>query len=289
MACSAVEMLSSSGSALASFRTNRTQAFNRRSSRVLVRVHRTAGVTTALSGGVTIRGSRRADSVRCNAEPEKKGTLSNLDKMLDIKPAPPAPPRAERKIVTPTEAPPAAPAAPLQKKGPSTKGDDEPPIDFSEKIIASLCYFLPLLDGLKYSKFLLIQYPQFGVLLLPIAPVAQFYYSLGFFNIAVFFGLYFGVGQNKKLSQFLRYNAMQAIVLDVLLILPDVAGSLFNGINGPPTGGPGLELKILFENTVFIFVYLCVAYGSFSALGGKSVKLPLVGEAAEMQSGGPPE
>jgi hypothetical protein len=56
--------------------------------------------------------------VRCNAEPEKKGTLSNLDKMLDIKPAPPAPPRAERKIVTPTEAP---PAAPLQKKGPSTK------------------------------------------------------------------------------------------------------------------------------------------------------------------------
>jgi hypothetical protein len=65
-------------------------------------------------------------------------------------------------------------------------------------------------------------------------------------------------------------------VLDVLLILPDVVGTLFNGINGPPTGGPGLELKILFENTVFIFVYLCVAYGSFSALGGKSAKLPLV-------------
>eukprot|EP00242_Pyramimonas_sp_CCMP2087_P003439 CAMPEP_0198229388 /NCGR_PEP_ID=MMETSP1445-20131203/114097_1 /TAXON_ID=36898 /ORGANISM="Pyramimonas sp., Strain CCMP2087" /LENGTH=284 /DNA_ID=CAMNT_0043909845 /DNA_START=106 /DNA_END=960 /DNA_ORIENTATION=+ len=284
MACTAVEMLSSSGSAFASFRTNRTQSFSRRTARVSVRVHRTAGVTTALSSGGTIRGSRRAGSVRCNAEPEKKGTLSNLDKMLDIKPAPPVPPRAERKIVIPTE-----PASPVAKKGPSTKGDDEPPIDFSEKIIASLCYFLPLMDGLKYSKFLLIQYPQFGLLLLPIAPVAQFYYSLGFLNIAVFFGLYFGVGQNKQLSKFLRYNAMQAIVLDVLLILPDVVGTLFNGINGPPTGGPGLELKILFENTVFIFVYLCVAYGSFSALGGKSAKLPLVGEAAEMQSGGPPE
>lgn len=251
------------------------------------RARRYGGVTTALSGNERsklptaplARGQRFA--VRCRAEQESKKTLSNLDALLGIEPEPEKPPRAERKV----EAAPPPPSPPQELKAKATI-DDKPTIDFSEKIIASFCYFLPLMDGLKYSKYLLTQFPQFGILLVPLTPVAKIYYSLGFLNILVFFGLYFGVGQNRQLSKFLRYNAMQAIVLDILLILPDVASSLFNGINGPPTGGLGLEAKILFENTVFLFVYLSVAYGSMSALLGKSAKLPLVGDAADMQSGG---
>lgn len=276
----------SSRSALASLRTSRTQALRTVRVSVRTRARRNAGVTTALSTGApgaSTRGARLTHSVRCHAEKEKNDTLSNLDSLLGVQPEPPKPVREVKKVVTPEVLPPPTPMADT----PPTQQTEEPGnVDFSEKAIASLCYMLPLLDGLKYSKFLLTAYPQFALLLLPIAPAAQFYYSLGFFNIILFFGMYLGVAQNRQLSKFMRYNAMQAIVLDILLILPDVLLSLFNGINGPPTSGAGLELKILLNNTVFLFVYLSVAYGSISALTGKSAKLPLVGEAADMQTGG---
>lgn len=251
------------------------------------RAQRFGRVTTALANNErstirprpVVRGERL--SVRCRAEQEKKqNTLSNLDALLGIEPEPEKPPRAEVKVEA------APPPQELKPTPPANTSNDTPTIDFSEKVLASVCYFLPLMDGLKYSKFLLAQFPQFGLLLVPLAPVAKIYYSLGFLNIIFFFAMYLGVGQNRSLSKFLRYNAMQAIVLDILLILPDVASGLFNGINGPPTGGAGLEAKIIFENTVFLFVYLSVAYGSISSLMGKSAKLPLVGEAADMQSGG---
>lgn len=220
---------------------------------------------------------RRAQNVRCMAEPERKDTLSNLDSLLGIEPEPEKPP-------TPVAPPPPPPPEPkLDAKIPTPEDLSGQP-DISEKVIGSVCYMLPLMDGLKYSKFILMQAPQFALLLAPLQPVIKLYYSLGFLNIVFFFAMYFGVGQNRGLSKFLRYNAMQAIVLDILLILPDVISTLFNGINGPPTGGPMLELQILFDNTVFLYVYLCAAYGSISALIGKEARLPLVSDAADQQS-----
>eukprot|EP00854_Cymbomonas_tetramitiformis_P004091 gene4091-5067_t len=165
-----------------------------------------------------------------------------------------------------------------------TNNTDEEGVDFASRILASLVYALPLLDGLKYSSYLLQAYPSFGILLLPLTPLIKGYFSLGFLQIVVFFGLYFGVAQNRSLPRFVRYNASQAIVLDILLILPDVFMALFNGIDGPPTGGPMLEAKILLNNTTFLYVYLCTVYASGSSLLGKAVELPLVGGAAKNQT-----
>jgi len=212
---------------------------------------------------------------------ETKKTLSNLDTLLGIEEeaeVPDTPPRREPAAPTP-------PPTPRPVVVPEVVGEDGK-IDFSDKTIASLCYLLPLLDGLKYSKYVLTQAPAVSLLLVPLAPIAQFYYSLGFLQIIFFFALYLGVGQNRALSEFLRFNAMQAIVLDIVLIIPDVFSNLFNGINGPPTGGPLLEAQILFYNSVFFYVYLCSAAGSISSLRGKRIKLPIVGGAAERQTGG---
>lgn len=37
-------------------------------------------------------------------------------------------------------------------------------------------------------------------------------------RLAVFFGVYLGVIQNYRFSRYVRYNAMQAVLLDVLLV-----------------------------------------------------------------------
>lgn len=189
----------------------------------------------------------------------------------------------------------AARAAAEGKKGPSivtraasgagSGGEDD--AGGADRAIAALSYLLPLLDGLKYSKFLLMQFPLFGLALLPIKPAVDLWYGLGFLQIAVFFGLYLGVVQNQNMKYFTRYNAQQAVLLDILLIVPDVLARLASGLGGDDallTGGPGLEIQVLMYNTVFLYVYLCSVVGVGASALGKNVKLPLVGDAAESQT-----
>ena len=168
---------------------------------------------------------------------------------------------------------------------PSASEDDD--IRGSERAIAAICYLLPLLDGLKYSKFLLLQFPLFGLLLLPIKPAIDLWYSLGFLQIFVFFGMYLGVVNNQEFRYFTRFNAQQAILLDILLIVPDVLIRLISGLGGDDallTGGPGLEAQVLLYNTVFLYVYLTSVVGAGASTLGKTVKLPIVGDASEQQT-----
>ena len=168
----------------------------------------------------------------------------------------------------------------------SDSGSDED-TGAADRAIAALSYLLPLLDGLKYSKFLLMQFPLFGLALLPLKPAIDLWYGLGFLQIAVFFGLYLGVVQNQKMKYFTRYNAQQAVLLDILLIVPDVLARLASGLGGDDallTGGPGLEIQVLMYNTVFLYVYLSSVVGVGASALGKNVKLPLVGDAAESQT-----
>ena len=168
----------------------------------------------------------------------------------------------------------------------SDSGSDED-TGAADRAIAALSYLLPLLDGLKYSKFLLMQFPLFGLALLPLKPAIDLWYGLGFLQIAVFFGLYLGVVQNQEMKYFTRYNAQQAVLLDILLIVPDVLARLASGLGGDDallTGGPGLEIQVLMYNTVFLYVYLSSVVGVGASALGKNVKLPLVGDAAESQT-----
>ena len=133
-----------------------------------------------------------------------------------------------------------------------------------ERAIAAVSYLLPLLDGLKYSKFLLMQFPMFGLALLPLKPAIDVWYALGFLQIIVFFGLYLGVVQNREMSYAVRFNAQQAVLLDILLIVPDVLVRLVSGLGGDDallTGGPGLEAQVLMYNPVFLYVYLTSVVG----------------------------
>mmetsp|Transcript_8925 Transcript_8925/g.25466 ORF Transcript_8925/g.25466 Transcript_8925/m.25466 type:complete len:213 (-) Transcript_8925:5-643(-) len=90
--------------------------------------------------------------------------------------------------------------------------------DFGDRIIACVPYLLPLLDGLRYGKFFFMEFPQAYVLLAPLQPLIKAYYTLPFASLVVFFGLYYGIVQNYNFSRFIRFQAMQTILLDILLI-----------------------------------------------------------------------
>ncbi|KXZ50442.1 hypothetical protein GPECTOR_16g616 [Gonium pectorale] len=155
------------------------------------------------------------------------------------------------------------------------KGDD-----MGDRIIAALPFLLPLLDGLPYAKFIMMQYPFVARAFAPVAPLMYIYHAFPFAPFLVFLAIYNGIVNNTSLPRFVRYHAMQAVLLDVLLIIPQV---ILNDLWKAPTDEVGLQAYILAYNTLFLFTAICAAYGMGSSLVGQTARLPLVAEAADMQ------
>ena len=89
-----------------------------------------------------------------------------------------------------------------------------------DRCVALLPYLVPLLDGLRYSRFFFQQFPSTIFLLQPLQPLAAAYYSIPFASLVSFFAIYLGLAENKNMSRFVRFNAMQAIIVDVCMVLP---------------------------------------------------------------------
>lgn len=157
-------------------------------------------------------------------------------------------------------------------------GEEESPT-VAERLVAALPYLLPLLDGLRYSKFFWMEFPQALVVLAPLQPILALYRTVPFASLVAFFAVYLGLVQNQQFGRFIRFNGQQAILLDVLLILPSLVENLFRA----PSGGLALSAYISAYNTIWLFVAISFLYAVGSCLAGKKCLLPLVGEGADQQ------
>ncbi|KAL6988844.1 Protein TIC 20-II, chloroplastic [Sarracenia purpurea var. burkii] len=149
----------------------------------------------------------------------------------------------------------------------------------TDRLISTAAYFLPLFNGLQYGRFLLAQYPVLGAALEPILPLLALYRSVPYASFVAFFALYLGVVRNPRLSRYVRFNAMQAVVLDVLLVLPLLLQRIFN----PGRAGMGYKLMVMGHNAVFVFVVFCFVYSLVFCVLGRTPYLPFVAEAAGRQ------
>lgn len=107
------------------------------------------------------------------------------------------------------------------------------------------------------GRFLFLQYPVLQAAVAPILPFARLYFSSPIVSLVVFFGLYAGVINNRELPYAVRYNALQALLLDILLIVPSLLESTFRV---QPGGGAGLSIYITGYNSIFLFIFVCVVY-----------------------------
>ncbi|KAK4439700.1 protein -v, chloroplastic [Sesamum alatum] len=150
--------------------------------------------------------------------------------------------------------------------------------DAPDRLISAITYFYPFFDGIQYGKYVITQFSPFQAFIQPLVPAIRVFKSFPFNGFLVFLTLYFVVVRNPNFSRYVRFNTMQAIVLDVLLIFPDLLERTFN-----PRDGVGLDLMMSLDSTVFLFLLVCLVYGSSSCLLGQLPRLPLVAEAADRQ------
>ncbi|XP_042477894.1 protein TIC 20-v, chloroplastic [Macadamia integrifolia] len=160
----------------------------------------------------------------------------------------------------------------------SAQSNGDNSADGQDRIISAVCYFYPFFDGIQYGKYVITQFSPIQVLIQPLFPAIRVFKSFPFNGFLVFLTLYFVVVRNPSFSRYVRFNTMQAIVLDVLLIFPDLLERSFN-----PREGFGLDLLMSLDSTVFLYLLVCLIYGSTSCLLGQLPRLPIVAEAAERQ------
>jgi uncharacterized membrane protein len=94
-----------------------------------------------------------------------------------------------------------------------------------------------------------------------------------------FFGIYIGIANNQSFPRFVRFNAMQAMLLDVALVLPSLVEQLIT----LPTRGWGLDVYIWCNNAIWVTIAASVVFGVVNCLLGTQARIPLVGEAADQQ------
>lgn len=171
----------------------------------------------------------------------------------------------------------------------------------SDRALAAVPFLLPLLDAFPFGISVFIQFPFLARAFGPLAPLQLLWLSVPFAPFVAFIAVYAGIVNNASLPRFVRFSAMQAVVLDILLIIPQI---LLQGLGGGKVGAlggaaaaerfggfgdgsGGLDIgRQLYEttnNTVFFFVVACVAYGVGGAFVGVPARLPLVAEAADSQ------
>ncbi|WOG83031.1 hypothetical protein DCAR_0102205 [Daucus carota subsp. sativus] len=149
-----------------------------------------------------------------------------------------------------------------------------------DRLISAAAYFFPLFNGLQYGSFLFQQYPRIlGPILGPILPFFNAYRSIPYASYVAFLALYVGVVRNEGFSRYVRFNAMQAVVLDVLLVVPLLIQRIFS----PGRSGIGFNLTVIGYNFLFCFVVTCFVYSLVHSVLGKTPYLPFVADAAGRQ------
>ncbi len=151
--------------------------------------------------------------------------------------------------------------------------------DTKDRIFAALVYLLPLYSAFAFGIFIFQQIPFLGAALaIALYPLAFLYSSLGSFgSLIIFLVLFFAVVRNPRISHFIRFNTMQAILIDILVyLLGLVLGFVARGL------GANLVVETLF-NVVFLGAFAACVYSIIQSVIGKYADIPTISEAAYSQ------
>ena len=155
---------------------------------------------------------------------------------------------------------------------------NSPQTDAKDRSFGALIYLFPLIYSLPFGISLLSQFSWLEQFFAPLIVLYGLTNSLPFASLIIFFGLWFAVVRNDNVSYFLRFNGMQAILMNIIQIL----FSLIMGILIPAFGSGSLLAETL-NNTIFMGSIVASFYCIFRSVRGEYADLPAISEAASSQ------
>ncbi|MEM1368991.1 MAG: Tic20 family protein [Cyanobacteria bacterium P01_H01_bin.15] len=150
-------------------------------------------------------------------------------------------------------------------------------LDIKDRLFSALVYLIPLYYALPFGQFLLRQFPVLQIIEIPVIPIAIVYGSIPFAGFIVFIALYAAVINNPNISRFIRFNTMQAILIDVLLF---VIGLIMSFV--AQSFGATLITETLY-NLVFLGSLAACVFGIVESIRGNYADLPVLSETVNNQ------
>ena len=157
----------------------------------------------------------------------------------------------------------------------------EPPL--WQRLVAPLMYLLPWSDAIPLGfgpDGLFLQYPVLRPLVLPALPLMQLERTIpfGLGGLLLFFVLFLAVVRNPNVSYFLRFNALQALLTDIALIVLSIGFRLLL----QPIAAGSLLLGTL-SSAVVVAVLAILLFSLVECLRGREPDLPGISQAVRMQ------
>lgn len=148
---------------------------------------------------------------------------------------------------------------------------------FPDRVFACLPYLLPLIEVFAFGQFLMNDFPLLGLIFLPLLPLLKIYYGVRYAGLIIFFALWLLVVRNENIAHFIRFNTMQAIILDIVIFLCGILTDLVRLVPGS-----GFAIQTL-ETTIFLGIVAAVIYSVAQSLMGKYAEIPAISDAVHMQ------
>jgi uncharacterized membrane protein len=146
-----------------------------------------------------------------------------------------------------------------------------------QRLVAALAYLLPWSDGIGFGTSLFREFPALLWLALPAAPLQFLQNAVPLGSLVLFLVLFLAVARNPQVPYFVRFAVFQALLIDIVLVLLQLAfQTLF------PSLADTFLVRTL-ANAVFLGTLLVVLYGIVEAARGREAEIPTVSEAVRMQ------
>ncbi len=137
------------------------------------------------------------------------------------------------------------------------------------RLFSGFLYTLPLRSSIPFGYFLFYKYSFLKIILFITFPISIIEKSLPFGGLLLFLILFLGLVRNQKVPYFMRYNAFQALLLDISLIIISYIFKIF----------PLIQLG----SVVFIFTICIIIYSIFQCINGTEPEIPFISKSVRMQ------
>ena len=145
------------------------------------------------------------------------------------------------------------------------------------RLLGVLLYMIPWSDSLTFGNHLYIKYPLIQIIQIPAIPIILIERSIPFGSLLLFLAIFFGLVRNSKVSYFLRFNALQSLLINIgIIIVSFIFEIIFS---------PFLNSLIIrtFSSTLLFSLFAVIVYCVWSCTQGNEPNLPGISQAAKMQ------
>ena len=146
-----------------------------------------------------------------------------------------------------------------------------------ERVLGILLYMIPWSDSLTFGNHLYIKYPFTQIIQVPAIPIILIERSIPFGGLLLFFAIFIGLVRNSQISYFLRFNALQSLLINIgIIIISFIFELIFS---------PFLNSLIIrtFSSTLLISLFSMIVYCVWSCTQGNEPDLPGISQATKMQ------